>query len=101
MNTTWTKLPAIGGSGHANERFPPDGIIAVGFGYAGLHRDGVPVYCEHRADAVMTGEAAETIAAADPDHDWRIVLDGPLWSGTFQRHGVGEWVLVERGQGFA
>jgi hypothetical protein len=44
--TTWTKLPAIEGRfggclccGVRASFFPPDGVIAVGFGYAGLHRD--------------------------------------------------------------
>ena len=43
----------------------------------------------------------EKIAAADPDHDWRIRVDGPLADYIYQRQGEGKWALVEQGQGFA
>ena len=102
--TTWTKLPAIEGKfggclccGVRASFFPPDGVIAVGFGYAGLHRDGEPT----EDDAYMTGKIAEERAAADPDHDWRILLEGPLSGRTYQRHGPGHWALVEQNMGFA
>ena len=49
----------------------------------------------------MTGSKAEELAAADPDHDWRIVLYGPLSGRTYQRHATGEWVLIEQSMGFA
>ena len=44
---------------------------------------------------------AEALAAQDPDHDWRIVLHGPLSGRTYQRHGPGQWMLVEKNEGFA
>lgn len=44
---------------------------------------------------------AEAAALADPDHDWRIVLFGPLHGEVYQRHGPGEWMLVEKNEGFA
>ncbi len=110
--TTWQKLPAIEGKhggclncGPRPSTFPPHGQIAVGFGYAGLHRDGEPVYTEptepENDDAYMTGAQAEAMAAADPDHDWRIVLHAPLSSRTYQRHGPDERALVEQDMGFA
>jgi len=109
--TTWTKLPAIEGKhggclncGPRPSFFPAGGQIAVGFGYAALHRDGEPVYAEPNEpedDAYMTGAQAEAMAATDPDHDWRIVLEAPLSSRTYQRHGPDQWVLVEQGMGFA
>jgi hypothetical protein len=110
--TTWTKLPAIEGKyggclncGPRPSFFPAGGLIAVGFGYAALHRDGEPVYTEPNEpesdDAYMTGAQAEAMAAADPDHDWRIVLEAPLSSRTYQRHGSDQWALVEQGMGFA
>lgn len=110
--TTWQKLPAIEGKhggclncGPRPSTFHPQAQIAVGFGYAALHRDGEPVYTEPsdpQDDAeYMTGEQAEAMAAADPDHDWRIVLHAPLSSRTYQRHGAGEWALVEQDMGFA
>ena len=111
-NTTWEKLPAIEGKhggclkcGPRPSYFPADGIIAVGFGYAALHRDGEPVYTEpteaENNDAYMTGAQAGAMAAADPEHDWRIVMDGPLSGRTYQRHGPGHWALVEQNMGFA
>jgi len=110
--TTWKKQPAIEGKlggclncGPRPSYFPADADIAVGFGYAALHRDEEPVYTEpsepETEDAYMTGAQAEAVAAADPDHDWRIVLESPLSSRTYQRHGAGEWALVEQGIGFA
>lgn len=110
--TTWKKEPAIkvkhGGCLNCGTRqifFPPSGLIAVGFGYAGLHRDGEPIYTEPNEpesdDEYMTGAKAEELAAADPDHDWRIVMDEPLSGRTYQRHAAGEWVLIEQNQGFA
>ena len=86
--TSWNKLPAIQGKcggclncvcGPRPSFFPPDGIIAVGFGFAALLRDGQPVYteqCDPDEDVEdMTGAKAEELAAADPDHDWRIVME--------------------------
>ena len=108
---TWTKLPPITGtySGSITRdprpvRMPPEGVIAVGFGYAALHKDGAPVWSENEAvsdNSMMTGADAEALAAQDPDHDWRIVLYGPLSGRTYQRHGPGQWMLVERNEGFA
>lgn len=108
---TWTKLPPIeahyGGCLNCGPRpvqFPPDGVIAVGFGCAALNKDGVPIWSELEALAdneMMTGAEAEALAAQDPDHDWRIVLHGPLSGRTYQRHGPGERVLVEKNEGFA
>lgn len=44
---------------------------------------------------------AEEAAALDPDHDWRIVLFGPLHGEVYQRHGPDQWMLVEKNEGFA
>lgn len=115
--TTWKKDPAIegkhGGCFNCAPRpsfFPAEGVIAVAFGYAGLHRDGEPVWTEDLAyeehgelteDEYMTGAQAEAMAAADHNHDWRIVLDGQLSGRTYQRHAAGEWALIEQNQGFA
>lgn len=110
--TTWQRQPAIegrlGGCLNCGPRpsfFPADGIIAVGFGYAALHRDGQPVYIEPnevKSDAdYMTGAQAEAMAAADPDHDWQIVLHGLLSGRTYQRHAANEWALIEQDMGFA
>lgn len=93
--------------------FPEDGLIAVGFGYAACLKDGHPVLEEPQLrydeagepiDEEMdypTGADAEKLAAADPDHDWRIQLEGPLSGRTYQRQGDAGWVLVEQNGGFA
>lgn len=111
--STWEKKPAIEGKyggclncGPRPSFFPANGLIAVGFGYAALHKDGTPVYQEpngddYTDDDLMTGAQAETIAAADPDHDWQIVMHGPLSGRSYQRHGPSEWALIEQNQGFA
>lgn len=106
----WVKMPAIEGKhggclncGPRPSFFTPTMRIAVGFGVAKLERDGETVWTESGEDfdECMSGEQAEAIASADPDHDWRIVLDAPLSNRTHQRHGPGEWVLIEQGMGFA
>lgn len=108
----WTKLPAIEGTfggclncGPRPSYFPPEGVIAVGFGFAGLLRDGQLVYTEPQNpesdDDYMTGAKAEELASADPDHDWRITLDAPLSGRTYQRHEAGKWALIEQNKGFA
>ncbi len=77
--------------------------IAVGFGYAGVTRDGVEVWSDGGADDSdpWTIQDAEDAALRDPDHDWRAVLHGPLSEAIYQRHAAGQWVLVEKGMGFA
>lgn len=106
--TTWTKEPAIDGKhggclncGVRPSFFPADGLIAVGFGYAAVTRDGSPQWSEGDTEEYFTGAQAEALAAADPDHDWRIVLEGPLSGRTYQRHGPNEWALIEQNMGFA
>lgn len=108
---TWEKKPAIhgkhGGCLNCGERpdyFPPDGRIGVGFGMAALTKDGSLVWDEGPDvgwDELMTGAQAEELASADPDHDWQIVLHGPLSGRVYQRHGPNEWALIEQDMGFA
>ncbi len=106
----WKKVPAVDGGPNPCLNCPPivrkldlRRHIAVGFGYAGVTCDGEEVWTE-RGDEyanTWTVRKAETRARKDPDHDWRIVMDGPMHGETYQRHGQNEWVLVERNQGFA
>lgn len=109
---TWTKLPAITGAhsgclncGPRPDIFPPTGLIAVGFGSAVVTKDGEVIYSEPRDpepdNDYWTGADAEDAARIDPDHDWRIKLYGALSGQTYQRHSEGEWVLVEKNEGFA
>ena len=108
---SWKK-PAIEGTfggclncGPRPSYFPADGVIAVGFGSATLTKDNKLVYDEptdpQSDDEYMTGAQAEAIAAADPDHDWRITLHGPLSGREYQRHGPEQWALIHQDLGFA
>lgn len=95
--------------------FPEDGLIAVGFGFAACLRNGEPVLEEPRLqfddegvpiegqeeEHCPTGADAEALAAADPEHDWQIQLEGPLSGRTYQRQGPNNWVLIEQNMGFA
>ena len=108
----WTKLPGIAGGpgacqccGFQHAILPLDAVIGVGFGSAGVTKDGLSVWDEQEArgdfDACWTVQKAEDTAAADPDHDWRIYLVAPLSERHYQRQGDKHWVLIEKGPGFA
>ena len=81
--------------------FPLDGVVAVGFGDAHVEKDGEIVLEERDSDDWIYGQRAEDLALADPDHDWRIVLNGPLSGRTYQRHEAGQWCLIAKNEGFA
>jgi len=80
-----------------------DSRIAVGFGAAYLSRDDETVWYEagQEWEECMTVSEAESLARADPDHDWRIVLHGPLRGATYQRQAEATWLLIETNMGFA
>lgn len=80
-----------------------DAVIAVGFGDAGVTRDGAAVWSETdaRDDVYWEGKDAEAAALADPEHDWRVYYHGPLSEAEYQRQGDGNWVLISKGMGFA
>lgn len=78
-----------------------ESLIAVGFGWASLTKDGVAVWQVANYDDTMTAVEAEEIARKDPGHDWRIVMEGPLRGSTHQRHGDKQWVLIKTTLGFA
>jgi hypothetical protein len=74
-------------------------ILAVGFGFVAVTRDGETVWVgddEHRWI-----RRYERMAALDPKHDWQVWFNAPLGDSRYQRHGPGEWVLIEQGRGFA
>lgn len=109
---SWTKLdpilPKIMGClncGRLIQQAPMDMLIAVGFGEAKVTKNGETVYselnCHEDTEKFWTVQDAENEALKDPDHDWRIILFAPLRGKTFQRHGDGNWVLVEENMGFA
>ena len=78
-------------------------LIAVGFGSAMVTRDGEMILDGENppTDDFVTFQDAEDLAIADPDHDWRVVLNGPLHGETYQRHEPGKWCIIERNDGFA
>ncbi len=79
--------------------------IAVGFGAAFVLRDDEQVYDGERdyqdGKEPKTVRDFEEMAKADPDHDWRIVKEGPLHGETYQRHCDDAWVCVDSNMGFA
>jgi len=103
----WTKLPAYEGSrskgclhcGSVHEALPLTHPLAVGFGQVTVTRDGEYVWAGD--DPSVWLRRFERRAAADPNHDWRVRFDAPLWEGVYQRQGEAYWVLVEKGMGFA
>jgi hypothetical protein len=104
------KLPPIqGGYGPCNccgmihDSLPMSNRICVGFGSATVCKGDECVFDAGNLDYFdcWTVQDAEDAAKADPDHDWRIHLYGPLKELHYQRHGDGHWVLYERGEGFA
>lgn len=73
--------------------------LAVGFGVVTVRKDGTSIWSgddEHR-----WLRRYERMAAADPEHDWRVEFHGPMSSQTYQRRGEGTWLLIETGRGFA
>jgi hypothetical protein len=98
-DTVWEILPSVD-----EELLQMDALIAVGLGDAGAYRDGEIVYdgnAEMDMNKELRVEEVERAAAADPDHDWTIVWNGPLAYEKYQRQGEKCWRCVERGEGFA
>lgn len=109
--TAWEKLPAVDDGGAAcltcgcgaHTTLRMDKWIAVGFGDAGFSRNGVRTSTEpfRETDGMVRVAVVEALASAAPDHDWRVYFDAPLYSAEYQRQGLGHWVLVAKGMGFA
>jgi len=78
--------------------------VAVGFGFAGITKDEEVIYSEpHDAswEELPTLMKFENMARKDPDHDWRLILDGPLHGEEYQRQGRNLWIMVSSNMGFA
>lgn len=69
-----------------------------GFGAVSFTKDGEGV-AELHEDATFADY--ERVAALEPEHDWRIYINGPLADYTYQRQGESKWALFEQGMGFA
>jgi hypothetical protein len=76
-------------------------VVAVGFGCAQITKDGAVIFDEMNAEDFHELSEFEAMAKADPDHDWRLILEAPLRSQVYQRHADDAWVLIESGMGFA
>ena len=91
--------------GYQHAVLPTTVVIAVGFGYAAVTKNGEELYVEpdDENDSVKywTVQDAENLAIQDPDNDWRIHLVAPLSERHYQRQGDNLWVLYEKGIGFA
>jgi hypothetical protein len=86
--------------GSAEQETAPMGLgVFVGFGVARVTRDGEIVYSES-LKRISRLARFEKIAAADPDHDWRLELIAPLSGRVYQRRGK-KWVLIKVNMGFA
>lgn len=105
---SFNKLKPIEGShggclccGYQHEVLPMDKLIAVGFGIATVTKDEEVIYDENSGCELWMTLEAEDFAKEEPDHDWRIHLVAPLSECHYQRQGDNQWVLYEKGQGFA
>lgn len=80
-------------------------MICVGFGAAFVTKDGAMVYDGEQdfsqTDSCKEIKDIEVMAVADPDHDWRVHLHGPMHGEVYQRHGIDEWLCIESDNGFA
>lgn len=79
-------------------RLPLGEQVHPGFGGARLEKDGKTVAMLAQG---ATGRAVEDRAAADPGHEWTLVIEGPLSGAIYRREGENDWVLVETNGGFA
>ena len=89
--------------GGTAEIAPLDMWVCVGFGSAQVTKGDEVIYQEdpNSEEEPPTLQKFEDIAKADPDHDWRCHIIGPLREREYQRQGEGHWVLVGSGMGFA
>jgi hypothetical protein len=83
-----------------------DSFIGVGFGTCYVTKDEETVweqnsFPDYADQCDYTLQHFEDLAIKDPDHDWRICFFGPLSSAVYQRHETKNWVLIEKGEGFA
>jgi hypothetical protein len=105
----FTKLEPIKGGhggclncGYQYEVLPMNALIAVGFGDATVTKNDEIIYDEMTAgENLWTCQDAENAARQDPDNDWRIHLVAPLSERHYQRQGKNQWVLYDKGPGFA
>lgn len=114
---SFNKLPPISGTTAcltcgcgSHDTLRTEALLAVGFGTCCVEKDEATIYDENAEQThagLMDDEgwvhlsAIEKLAAADPDHDWRVHFFAPLYESHYQRQGDNHWVLYEKGEGFA
>lgn len=102
------QIPTVICGGH-DKIFSLDDRIGIGFGNAALVRDGQVIWketAETEFDDCITGAQALSIAQREPQHDWRIIIDGPFSKVVYQcqydaENGNYIWALLEKSEGFA
>ena len=86
----------------ARRTCPTDAVLAVGFGMVTVTRNGRLVWCGD--DEETTLQRFEDRAAVESGKGrgrWVVAFDAPLSSATYTRQRNGEWLLTEKGMGFA
>lgn len=109
FSSAWVKLPPLAHAPHSGclncgskpLRVKLNVRLHPGFGVTTLQRDGETVEQFFDYEDCPTFRRFENVARKDPEHDWRVKVDGPLSDVTYQRHDLNEWVAVESGMGFA
>jgi hypothetical protein len=85
----------------AQHTLPLTALVHPGFGSAVVYVGNSINRC-HVLHGDATLQDVEDLAqSVVEDHDWRLRIDGPLSSATYQRQAPGVWVLIERSEGFA
>lgn len=110
---TWVKKEAYLRPGYRSnctncgpeaEKMPLEADLCTGFGCCTVTRDDYGLYNEQpgmHPDEVPKLQHYETMALADPEHDWQVHFYGAMAETHYQRHGPGEWVLIDKQEGFA
>ncbi len=81
--------------------------IIVGFGTAQLLCDDEVIYDENQVkdpedwSDYMTVAQAELLAMNSPSKSWKIIMNSPLYGGTWEWKSKENWVLIEKNEGFA
>ena len=84
----------------ARQLLPLTAVLAVGFGFVEVTRDGEGVW--HGDDEHVWLRRFERRAAAEEgQHIWKVRFVGPMLEALYERRGPGEWELTETGMGFA
>lgn len=88
--------------GPLHAALPENSSICVGFGAAGVTRDGKGVWQDDINSEEEPKQAKDFTLRArnEPEHDWRIYKEAPLYGAVYQWQNDA-WYLVERSQGFA